>query len=238
MDLAFNQAVRSETFTPADVLITAPSGQTPTGDITVTPLSAASFRIGFGSQAAVGNYQVQVGPHIENLYGQEMAAAYVGSFAITNPVIAGFVKRVGGVPLANVRLSASGGLATRTDTNGAYVLTMPPGWTGTVTPTNAGWVFTPGSLSYVSLTADATNENFTASLAEPLVLTTTRSANSLQFRWPSALGLEYQLQSATNLPVTTWLDEGAPFPGTGGVMSTNLSLGPEPKRFFRLQIEN
>ena len=238
VDVAFNQAVRSETFTPEDVLITAPSGQTPTGDITVTPLSAASFRIGFGSQAAVGNYQVQVGPHIENLYGQEMAAAYVGSFAITNPVVAGFVKRAGGVPLANVLLSASGGLATRTDTNGAYVLTMPPGWTGTVTPTNAGWVFTPGSLSYVSLTADATNENFTASLAEPLVLTTTRSANSLQFRWPSALGLEYQLQSATNLPVTTWLDEGAPFPGTGGVMSTNLSLGPEPKRFFRLQIEN
>ena len=238
VDVAFNQPVRSETFTPADVLVTTPAGPIPVGNITVTALSSATFRIGFPMQAAPGAYQVQVGPHLENLYGQEMAATYVGSFAITNPVVAGFVKRAGGVPLANVLLSASGGLATRTDTNGAYVLTMPPGWTGTVTPTNAGWVFTPGSLSYVSLTADATNENFTASLAEPLVLTTTRSANSLQFRWPSALGLEYQLQSATNLPVTTWLDEGAPFPGTGGVMSTNLSLGPEPKRFFRLQIEN
>jgi hypothetical protein len=238
VDVAFNQSVRSETFTPEDVLITVPSGEPPHGDITVTALSGASFRIGFGAQAAVGTYQVQVGPHIENLYGQEMAEAYVGSFAITNPVIAGFVKQANGVALPNVLLSAGGALSTRTGTNGAFALAVPPGWSGTVTPTNGGWAFTPPSLSYVSLTADATNQNFTASLAAPLVLTTTRSANSLQFRWPSALGLEYQLQSATNLPATTWLDEGALFPGTGGVLSTNLPLGPEPAKFYRLQIEN
>ena len=238
VDVAFNQSVRSETFTPEDVLITVPSGEPPHGDITVTALSGASFRIGFGAQAAVGTYQVQVGPHIENLYGQEMAEAYVGSFAITNPVIAGFVKQANGVALPNVLLSAGGALSTRTGTNGAFALAVPPGWSGTVTPTNGGWAFTPPSLSYVSLTADATNQNFTASLAAPLVLTTTRSANSLQFRWPSALGLEYQLQSATNLPATTWLDEGALFPGTGGVLSTNLPLGPEPAKFYRLQIGN
>ena len=69
-------------------------------------------------------------------------------------------------------------------------------------------------------------------------LSTTRSGGALNFRWPSAGGLSYQLQSATNLPATIWFNEGPPFPGTGGTVGTNLSLGPEPKRFFRLQIEN
>ena len=236
VDIAFNQPVRRETFSPEDVLITAPSGQMPSGDITVTPLSAASYRIGFGSQAAVGTYLVQVGPHIENLYGQEMAEAYVGSFAITNPIISGFVKRTNGVALPNVLLSAGGALSTATDTNGSYALTVPPSWSGTLTPSLAGWVFTPPSLSYVSLTADATNQNFTANLAEAMVLTTTASGSALNFRWPSAVGLSYQLQSATNLPVTTWLNEGLPFPGTGGVLTTNFSLGPEPSKFFRLRL--
>jgi hypothetical protein len=237
VDVVFNQPVRSETFTPEDVLITVPSGEVPHGEVTVTPLSAASFRVGFRLQAALGTYLVQIGPHIENLYGQEMAEAYVGSFTITNPVISGFVKRTSGVALPNVLLS-TGPLSTTTDTNGASALAVPPSWSGTIAPTNAGWVFTPGSLSYVSLTADATNQNFTASLAEPLVLTTTRSANSLQFRWPSALGLEYQLQSATILPATSWLDEGAPFAGTGSVLSTNLSIGPEPAKFYRVRVGN
>ena len=75
-------------------------------------------------------------------------------------------------------------------------------------------------------------------MAEAIVLTTTRSGGALNFRWPSAGGLSYQLQSATNLPATIWFNEGPPFPGTGGTVGTNLSLGPEPKRFFRLQIEN
>ena len=47
--------MRSETFTPVDVLLTVRCEETPKGDITVTPLSAASFRIAFGAQAAVGN---------------------------------------------------------------------------------------------------------------------------------------------------------------------------------------
>ena len=63
-----------------------------------------------------------------------------------------------------------------------------------------------------------------------------KEANSYQFRWPSAGGLEYQLQSATKLPTVTWLDEGAPFPGRGSPLSANLTLCPAPKKFFRLWI--
>jgi hypothetical protein len=52
---------------------------------------------------------------------------------------------------------------------------------------------------------------------------------------PTQTGSSYQFQSTTNLPAANWLNEAAPFPGTGGVLSTNLPIGPEPAKFFRLQ---
>lgn len=62
------------------------------------------------------------------------------------------------------------------------------------------------------------------------------SPERLRLEWPSVPGFSYQLQSATNLPAASWLSEGAPFPGTGGVLATNLPLGPEPGKFFRLRL--
>jgi hypothetical protein len=61
-----------------------------------------------------------------------------------------------------------------------------------------------------------------------------KEANSNQLRSPSAGDLQDQLQSATNLPTVPWLDKGAPFPGTGGPLATNLPIGPARKKFFRL----
>lgn len=162
VDMAFNQPVRGETFTPADVAITTPSGPIPSGDLTLTPLSAASYRVAFPVQSAIGAYQVQVGPHIANLYGQEMAVAYSGNFTITNPVISGTVRWTNDAPLTGVLLSATGGLSVKTDTNGTFTLSVPPSWSGTVTPTLAGWVFTPPILGFVNLADDATNQNFAA----------------------------------------------------------------------------
>jgi hypothetical protein len=61
-----------------------------------------------------------------------------------------------------------------------------------------------------------------------------QAGNSLGLAWSSATGLIYQVQSATNLPAASWQSEGTPFSGTGGVVSTNIPLGPGPKKFFRL----
>jgi hypothetical protein len=57
-------------------------------------------------------------------------------------------------------------------------------------------------------------------------------------QWPSTSGRRYQLQSATNLPAASWAAEGPPFPGTGGVLATNLPIGSGPAKFFRLQLSN
>jgi hypothetical protein len=63
---------------------------------------------------------------------------------------------------------------------------------------------------------------------------TARLNHGLVIEWPSQPGFNYQLQYAPDLTATNWLNEGSPFPGTGGVLTTNLPLGPEPRKFFRL----
>ena len=64
------------------------------------------------------------------------------------------------------------------------------------------------------------------------------SATSVALSWGSTAGRTYQLLTATNLPAAIWLKEGPPFPGIGGVLSTNLLIGIEPQKFYRLQLNN
>jgi uncharacterized delta-60 repeat protein len=71
-------------------------------------------------------------------------------------------------------------------------------------------------------------------LAPAPVSLVARLNGGLQLEWQSALGVNYQLQSAASLPAVIWRDEGAPFLGTGGLLTTNLSVGPERAKFYRL----
>jgi len=50
-----------------------------------------------------------------------------------------------------------------TDKDGNYSVTVDYGWSNTVTPFKEGYKFTPESKSYVAVTKDMTNENYTAS---------------------------------------------------------------------------
>jgi uncharacterized protein YcfL len=47
------------------------------------------------------------------------------------------------------------------NTSGAYSLNVSYNWTGTVTPTKPGYIFTPASASFTNLTAPQTIQNFT-----------------------------------------------------------------------------
>jgi hypothetical protein len=51
------------------------------------------------------------------------------------------------------------------DGAGAYTISVPYGWSGTVTPSKAGYLFTPKSASFSNLTAAQTIQNFTAVVA-------------------------------------------------------------------------
>lgn len=66
-------------------------------------------------------------------------------------------------------------------------------------------------------------------------LTAIRNGAELWIVHPSEGGVNYQLQSATNLtPPVVWLDEGNPRPGTGAPITNTVPLSG-PKKFFRVR---
>jgi len=158
----------------------------------------------------------------------EAGDACSGAFTIAPPAIFGPVRTINGWSIAGLTVrTADGSAAVQTDSFGAYSLAVAPARSGTVTPVSAGWAWSPASRIYVNLTTGATHEDFSVTPAEAFALITTRSTNTPQFGWPSPVGLQYQLQSATNPPATNWLNEGLPL-GTDGMLLTNLPLGSEP----------
>ena len=48
------------------------------------------------------------------------------------------------------------------DGSGAYTFQVPTGWSGTVTPSKAGYTFDPASMTYTNVLADQTGQNFSA----------------------------------------------------------------------------
>ena len=58
-----------------------------------------------------------------------------------------------------------------TDAEGFYCVSLPKGWSGTVTPAKAGFVFDPVSSSYASLQADMTAQNYAADYAVKYTVT-------------------------------------------------------------------
>ena len=59
------------------------------------------------------------------------------------------------------------------DIDGAYVINVPRGWTGTVTPSKAGFTFTPSHRSYSNLLTSQSAQDYTA-LDAPIVLSSVR----------------------------------------------------------------
>ena len=83
-----------------------------------------------------------------------------------NAALSGTVT-LNGAPLAGVAFAASGTGASCGSSNaaGQYSCSVPPGWSGSVTPSLAGYSFTPASRSYTNVTANQTGQNFIATAA-------------------------------------------------------------------------
>jgi hypothetical protein len=50
--------------------------------------------------------------------------------------------------------------------SGLYTITIHYGWAGTVTPSKAGYTFTPASMTYTAISVDQTGQSYSASLDE------------------------------------------------------------------------
>ena len=75
--------MRADTFTAADVVITTLTGVIPATQLSVHQVSPLVLDVHCPPQTALGLYQVQVGPHISDLYGNEMGYTATSTFTLT-----------------------------------------------------------------------------------------------------------------------------------------------------------
>jgi hypothetical protein len=70
----------------------------------------------------------------------------------------------GNTGVAGVTLSYTNGtpLTVTSDASGNYSITVPTGWTGTVTPSKTSYTFTPVNRAYTNVTANQTAQNYAA----------------------------------------------------------------------------
>jgi len=82
----------------------------------------------------------------------------------------------GNAGVAGATLSYTDGTAktATADGTGAYLINVPRGWTGTVTPSKTGFTFTPSNRSYNNLLTSQTAQDYTA-LDAPIVLSSVRA---------------------------------------------------------------
>ena len=80
----------------------------------------------------------------------------------------------GSTGIAGANLTYTDGVekTATADASGLYSITVPPLWTGTVTPSRAGYTFAPSLRSYSALLSDQTSQDFVAS---PIVYTVSGS---------------------------------------------------------------
>jgi len=96
----------------------------------------------------------------------------VGTTA-TNYSLNGVVS-VNGAGKAGVTITASPTLScVITASNGIYSCTAPTGWTGTITPSLAGFTFAPAKLTVAAVTANVSGLNFQGTAASVTPTTTT-----------------------------------------------------------------
>ena len=62
----------------------------------------------------------------------------------------------------------NGATTTTTDNQGYYSISIPYGWSGTITPAKVGYEFTPISETYSNVISDLTDQNFDAN--QPILI--------------------------------------------------------------------
>ena len=232
VDVTFGSPMNFSTASSSDVIVYSPIGEIPGGSVTAVPLDLYTLRFTFPPQTTVGYYEIDAGPAIEDVYGVNMANTYIGDFIINSPIISGLVTSTNGAPVSFVTLRAGSGLLPAvSDTNGQYSLEVPPGWSGTITPSKGSAVFIPGSRNYADVSGDATNQNYISTTAASLVMHGQNQGNSLSLNWFGISNVTYQTQISTNL--IDWFPYGAPFVGTNGPVILQIPFGPDPSDFFR-----
>jgi len=85
--LFFNSPLAWAALDSANLTVVGPAGPLPSVTAAVSTADSRQLAISFPQQSASGDYVIQFGPQITNLYGFPMTAPYLGTFTIANPAV-------------------------------------------------------------------------------------------------------------------------------------------------------
>jgi Zn-dependent metalloprotease len=103
---------------------------------------------------------------------------WVDNIKIYNCISNRTISGNAGAPGATLSYTDGTPKTVTSQANGSYSIQVPPGWSGTVTPTHGCYTFNPTSRTYNNVTNDSTNQNYSAT---PSSASLCASVNSLDF---------------------------------------------------------
>ena len=71
---------------------------------------------------------------------------------------------------------------------------------------------------------------------QPVFQSLVYTGSGLTFTWSALSGQTYQLQYKTNLNQANWINLGSPIAATNFIMSASDTVGPDPQRFYRIEV--
>ncbi len=150
-----------------------------------------------------------------------------------NYTITGSVKNLGvGVP--NVTLTGLPGNPV-TNAIGTYTASVIYGWSGTVTPTKAGYVFTPGGRSYTNVAASKGGEDYGVVTIQMLTIAGQVMAGTAPIAGVTMSGLPGNPVTDASGNYTVTVDYG--WSGTVTPSKANCSFNP-PTRTYSNQMQS
>jgi len=119
------------------------------------------------------------------------------------PTIAGGFQISGAITslwdLSGVTITATGiDAADITYNAGAYTIDVPSGWSGTVTPAKATYVFTPADRVYTNVTANVTGQDYVMKTIVAPGAPTNLAPNGTAFEWAAAQSVNLTWDAVAN----------------------------------------
>jgi hypothetical protein len=162
--------------------------------------------------------------------GQDGTVYVPASLLISGSVIDGSGSAVSGLTL-----QPSGLTSVTSDINGNYSLSVPPLWTGSVTPSGSG-VIVPSIRNYSFLMSNPAGQSYTVTTPAAFNLTSSSpfGGSNVTLNWFGINGATYQPEYSSNL--VDWMPYGAPYLGNNQPASLSIPPINAPQLYFRLRV--
>jgi hypothetical protein len=119
----------------------------------------------------------------------------IGAFEVEGSTIAGNA----GVGAALLSYNLGGPQTASADSMGEYSFFVPDHWSGTVTPSKTGYLFTPANRVYADVTTDQLNQDYAAASQTPTIGTVFPAPNSTSCLKPQ-IGVRLMLADLVRTP--------------------------------------